>query len=274
MRDPLFAPYIERWGLVPDGAPIVTPAARLLPVQRNDTPAILKVVTLEEAKPGNVLLAWWGGVGAAHVYEMNGDTVLMERALGTRSLVEFATGGRDDEATAILCDAVAALHTPRGKPFPNLVPLENWFEPLGQVARTQGGLMARIDNIFASALLDTPRDILPLHGDIHHANVLDFGARGWLAIDPHAVLGERGFDYANIFTNPDIGDETISVARDRDRFRRRVEIVTARSGIERERLLQWIVAWCGLSAAWFIEDGMSAEIDFVVAEMALAELQA
>jgi len=27
--------------------------------------------------------------------------------------------------------------------------------------------------------------LLPvLHGNIHHRNILDFGARGWLAIDP------------------------------------------------------------------------------------------
>jgi aminoglycoside/hydroxyurea antibiotic resistance kinase len=41
-----------------------------------------------------------------------------------------------------------------------------------------------------------------LHGDLHHGNVLDFGLRGWLAIDPKGLLGERGFDFANIFTNP------------------------------------------------------------------------
>jgi streptomycin 6-kinase len=36
--------------------------------------------------------------------------------------------------------------------------------------------------------------------------VLDFGACGWLAIDPKRLAGERGFDFANIFTNPDLAD--------------------------------------------------------------------
>jgi streptomycin 6-kinase len=38
--------------------------------------------------------------------------------------------------------------------------------------------------------------------------------------------------------------------------------------------LQWIVAWTGLSAAWFIGDGQSAEaeVDLYVAELAAAEL--
>jgi streptomycin 6-kinase len=51
-------------------------------------------------------------------------------------------------------------------------------------------------------LLAEPREVGVLHGDLHHGNVLDFGVRGWLAIDPKGLLGERGFDFANIFTNP------------------------------------------------------------------------
>lgn len=50
----------------------------------------------------------------------------------------------------------------------------------------------------AHLLLADRRDISPLHGDIYHGNVLDFGERGWLAIDPKGLKGERGFDYANL----------------------------------------------------------------------------
>ena len=271
MSDPILAPYLALWHLTPDGETIITPAARLLPVMRGAQPAMLKVVTLEEARRGSDLLAWWDGEGAARVYERHGDAVLMERALGDRSLIHIATSGRDDEATHILCESIATLHTPRGKPAPALVLLDVWFAPLAPTARTHGGLLVRAHEA-ARALLADPRDAIPLHGDIHHENVLDFGARGWLAIDPHAVLGERSFDYANIFCNPDLGDATLRVARNRARFLRRLDIVTSRSGIERHRLLQWILAWCGLSAAWFIEDGMSAEIDFAIAAIAAAEL--
>ncbi len=272
MHGAIFAPYVQQWSLISDGAPIVTPAAHLLPVRRRDgTAAMLKIVTLDEAKPGNILLEWWEGQGAARVYEMDGDAILMERALASRSLVELARSGHDDEATDILCEAIAALHAPRGKPIPELVPLDIWFAPLEPVARAHGGLLARA-NAAARTLLAEPRDIVPLHGDIHHENVLDFGPRGWLAIDPHAILGERAFDYANIFCNPDLGDAALSIARDPSRFRRRLEIVTQSSGNERHRLLQWILAWCGLSAAWFINDGMSAEIDLAIADLVVAEL--
>lgn len=271
MTDPSLAPYLRRWHLTPDGETIVTPAARLLPVRRGTLPAMLKLVTLDEARRGSDLLAWWDGRGAARVYERDNDAILMERALGNRSLVHLAVSGRDDEATHILCETIATLHMPRGKPPPDLVPLDVWFAPLRAVARTHGGLLARADAV-ARSLLAKPRDILPLHGDIHHENVLDFGPRGWLAIDPHGVFGERGFDYANIFCNPDLGDATLAIARDRENFLHRLEIVTRHSGIERHRLLQWILAWCGLSAAWFIEDGMNAEIDLAIAALVAAEI--
>jgi streptomycin 6-kinase len=48
--------------------------------------------------------------------------------------------------------------------------------------------------------------------------------------------------------------------------------VTEASGIKRERLLQWILAWAGLSAAWWLSDGVHPEIDFRIAELAVAEL--
>jgi streptomycin 6-kinase len=116
MNDLTFAPYLSRWHLTPDGEAIVTPAARLLPVMRDGAPAMLKIVTLDEAKRGSELLPWWDGQGAARVYEKHSDAILMERALGSRSLVAFVRDGRDDEASHILCNAIAALHLPRRKP--------------------------------------------------------------------------------------------------------------------------------------------------------------
>ena len=94
-----------------------------------------------------------------------------------------------------------------------------------------------------------------------------FAERGWLVIDPKRLYGERGFDYANIFCNPNYG-----VATDPDIFHRRVEQVCSLAGLERYRLLQWILAWAGLSAAWFLEDGEQADIDFRVAELAARAL--
>lgn len=125
----------------------------------------------------------------------------------------------------------------------------------------------------AKSLFSSPREVVVLHGDLHHNNVLDFGVSGWLAIDPKGLIGERGFDYANIFTNPDLADTTTSVAIEPETFVQRVDVVSEVAELERERLLMWIAAWCGLSSAWFLEEGDNAAITLRVAELAIAELE-
>lgn len=267
----VFDPFLTRWELVPDGDPIFTQAARLLPVRRGDEAAMLRIAIIDEAKDGGVLLSWWEGRGAARVLAIEGDALLLERARGSRSLSEYARNGRDDEATRIICDVAAELHAPRGKPLPDLIPLDTWFAALWPAAATRGGALVRSAEA-ARALLSEPRDIGVLHGDIHHDNILDFGARGWLAIDPNRLCGERGFDYANLFCNPDLSDSSPPVAVLAGNFRRRLALVTEHAKLERQRLLQWILAWAGLSAAWYLDSGESAEIDLRVAELALTEI--
>ncbi|MNR64604.1 hypothetical protein D3C85_1873110 [compost metagenome] len=53
-------------------------------------------------------------------------------------------------------------------------------------------------------------------------------------------------------------------------------MVCALAGLPRQRLLQWIVAWCGLSAAWFQEDEDQEAVEqrLKVAQQALNALAA
>lgn len=124
----------------------------------------------------------------------------------------------------------------------------------------------------AQQLLSSAQDVVVLHGDLLHDNVLDFASSGWLAIDPKGLLGERGFDFANIFTNPDLGHPEHYVARVPSIFKQRLAIVTEIAGINRERLLQWIIAWCGLSAIWSLECNDRISVQVEIAELAIAEL--
>lgn len=200
-----FDEHLRRWRLEVDGNPIVTPGARLLPVRRDGVAAMLKVATADEEKSGARVMLWWGGRGAAPVLEICEDAILLERALGDHSLAAFSRFGRDDEATRIICNTIEVLHRshkPHTAPLPVLVPLSVWFGSLQPAAVRYGGLFVESARA-ASALLSSPQEVVVLHGDIHHNNILDFGLRGWLAIDPKGLYGERGFDYANLFCNPE-----------------------------------------------------------------------
>ena len=129
------------------------------------------------------------------------------------------------------------------------------------MAKEKGGILKKAW-LTSEHLLQNPQDIKVLHGDIHHQNILDFGVSGWLAIDPKGILGERYFDYANIFCNPDAETATKS-----GRLERQARVVSAIAGLDYQRLLQWILAYAGLSAAWHFEDGSSADLALEIAEI-------
>jgi streptomycin 6-kinase len=262
----MFEDYLARWGLTPDGEPIVTQNSRLLPVRRGGVPAMLKIAVEEEERRGAAAMIWWGGDGAARVLAHEGDALLLERAQGQASLAEMARTGRDDEASRIMCAVAARLHAPRDRPPPSLVPLSRWFEALEPAAVRHGGVL-RLAAATARALLAEPRDRVVLHGDIHHGNVLDAGPRGWVTVDPKGLVGERGFDFANIFCNPDP-----EIATAPGRLARQAHVVADAAGLERARLLRWVIAYAGLSAAWTLGERGDPRPALPVAELAASEL--
>ncbi|MBV9330238.1 MAG: 3'-kinase, partial [Alphaproteobacteria bacterium] len=161
----------------------------------------------------------------------------------------------------------AKLHAPRGKPPPDtLVPLNLWFRQLAPAAAREGGVLAKSDAA-AKLLLSEPREICVLHGDLHHGNVLDFGARGWLAIDPKGLVGERGFEFTNLLRNPDA-----ETALAPGRLARQVRVASAAARLEPARLLAWVLAYAGLGAVWSAVSGHDAKPGLENAEVAAAEL--
>ncbi|MEO8113043.1 MAG: aminoglycoside phosphotransferase family protein [Phenylobacterium sp.] len=264
-----FAPWLARWGLTPDGEPFETAytGSRLLPVRQGGAPAMLKIATAREERRGAVLMRWWAGEGAARVLAQEGEALLLERLEGPGSLAAMARSGQDDAASRILCDVAARLHAPRPGPAPaDLAPLATWLRALAPAAAAHGGVLTRSLQA-ADGLLADPREVCVLHGDLHHGNVLDGGPRGWLAIDPKGVMGERGYDYANILCNPDAETATTP-----GRLAQQAAVVAVAARLEPQRLLTWLLVHAGVSAAWSLRDGWDPAAALKIAEMAAAEL--
>jgi streptomycin 6-kinase len=94
-------------------------------------------------------------------------------------------------------------------------------------------------------LLAAPQDVCALHGDLHHGNVLDFKERGWLAIDPKGLIGDRGFDFANIFCNPDLG-----IAANPGWLARQAGVVATAAHLDRTRLESGLCRFVGGVDDW------------------------
>jgi len=269
------------WRLIDDGDFFIAGNSLLQPVLFEHQPAMLKIPLSGKGQAGFRLLDCWNGKAAVNVYRYDADALLMERAVGERSLRRMVLDGREDAANTIVCSVVNQLHSHACAETPGLAPLASWFRSLDAAATAHNGPFATC-NAIADALLRDPRDIVALHGDVHYDNILDSGHngdnhddnildsghRGWVAIDPKGAIGERGFDFANLFCNPNM-----EVASSPVRLARQVPVVAAQARLEPSRLLRWIIAWSGLMAAWMLEDGETPTLPLLVAELAAKELE-
>ncbi|HTR28708.1 MAG TPA: aminoglycoside phosphotransferase family protein [Puia sp.] len=256
----------EKWSLSEDGEIFMVGNSLLQPVVVAGKAAMLKIPLKKAELGGFRLLAAWNGIAAVKVYQFDAEALLMERATGDRSLKRMTLSGREEEVNRIICAVVKQLHANPCTGVPGLVPLETWFRSLYSAAARDGGFFGRAQSI-VQQLLATPLDAVALHGDIHHENILDGGARGWLVIDPKGLIGERGFDYANIFCNPDL-----TVAGSPERLSSQVRLMARLTQIPVDRLLRWIVAWSALMASWMLEDGEDPVLPFTVGAIAEREL--
>lgn len=258
--------YKQQWHLTDDGPAFVTHSSLLQPVILDGAPAMLKIPQEPEERFGCGLMVWWNGQGTARVLQYDENALVLERLISDITLLDMVKNGQDDASTRIICGVAAQLHAPRSATPPLLISLEEWFQELWPAVDKYGGILTE-SAALARELLDNQADKAVLHGDLHHENILHSDTRGWLAIDPKRLVGERAFDFANILCNPDK-----ATALGTGRLARQVDIISSAARIAPQHLLKWTVAWAGLSAAWILNDGDDASLDLGVAEIAFRQL--
>lgn len=243
-----------------------TPAGVVYAVTRGDgSPAVAKVLkkkVLEDSLRGADFIAWRAGVGCVELLERSDDILLMEHA-GAETLRDVLfRDGDDDAATEIAADVLLTYHQPSQQPPPSsLLTLPRYFESLFRKAeqdRTYG-----VESIYVEAatlaqeLIDRQRDVKPLHGDLHHENIMRSG-RGWIIIDPAGLIGDAALDVANMFSNP---LDRFDLTRSEARIASMAAIFSKALQRDERVLLQYAFAYGCLSAAWHEEDSNAEERD-------------
>jgi streptomycin 6-kinase len=92
------------------------------------------------------------------------------------------------------------------------------------------------------------------YGDLHHYNVVFDSVRGWVAIDPKAVIDEVEYEIGAALRNP---IETRELVNSPEYVRRRLERFSEMLDLDFGRTLRWAFAQAVLSAVWSIEDGLT-----------------
>ncbi|TIT04269.1 aminoglycoside phosphotransferase family protein [Mesorhizobium sp.] len=256
--------FPTRWNVNAPELIAETFSSRIWKVFRDDgSPAIVKALKpfddVEDELRGEHFLAWRRGEGAVRLLGSDGHSMLLEYA-GETLLSQVLAEQGDNAATAIAAEVMARLFSPSDHPAPpDLQPLRARFSSLFNKAKTDRDAGKKSLYVEAAAtaerLLADPIDVLPLHGDLHHDNIMQ-GPRGWLAIDPKGVLGDPGFDAANVFYNPLDRDD---LCRDPERIAHMAEIFAKTLGQTPPAILDHAIAYGCLSAAWHHEDGNAVE---------------
>jgi streptomycin 6-kinase len=227
-----------------------------LRVERTDgSPAVLKVNFPERGSEHEAAaLALWGGVGAVRLLERDDErrALLLERCEPGGQLSDLV---EEDEANRAAARVLAMIWRPP--------PDGHAFALLEDEAHRQAErLPARwkaLGRPFERTLLDAATAVygelappqeepVVCHQDFHGGNVLRATREPWLAIDPKPLVGERAFDTAWL-----LRDRRASILADphpRRRMRRRLDLLSAELGLDRERMRGWGIA---RALAWSID---------------------
>jgi len=251
------AELAQRWDVVLTGTIVESPTGQVAFGRRGPKDVVLKIPKPDDDEANSrVALLHFNGHGAVRVIEHVMGAMLMERATPGHALTDLVVAGRDDEATAALCDVVASLHRPDltaavAAQFPSV---EDWGSELaayrGGIGPISSDMIERAISVFAElAGSQGPRRLL--HGDLHHHNILYDDRLGWLAIDPKGVVGEGAYEIGAALRNPTEDPAMFAV---RSIIERRIAIVRERLRFDPDRVLRWAFAQGALSAVWRAAD--------------------
>jgi len=249
----LLASLAERWGLEL-GAPFLVgnSSTTFRCVRADGMPAVLKlspdlpvaaeqVATLKLFEPG-------GRVPAILEADVSVGAVLLER-------IEPGTAVRDlpepPSATqwAALMRGLHVATVPPDYPRDLRGLCDGFFGRIGRrLSDPAIGRWVSFDDVERAAarcraLLATESRRVLLHGDLHLANVLDGGAaRGLVAVDPRACVGDPCFDAVTYLLG----------GAGRDGVETRCTALAAASGLDESRLLEWCRAIAPVEAIIYL----------------------
>lgn len=201
-------------------------------------------------------IAQASGHGIVRLIDADPDIAIMmlERVSPGTPLRE--AGLTDRESTLVGADVMRRFWRAPAR-SDHLFPLREWIASLldypSRPTYRDGPIPARmIDRAIETAdyLLGSQTELVLLHGDIHHDNIIWGGGTNWVTIDPKGLIGERGFDTGTWMHNP----PGIGFRMDLDGLlRARVATFAAELGLDRLRVAQWSFMFLVLSMCWTTE---------------------
>jgi len=254
----LVSHWRKRWGLELS-APFENLSYNLAIPGRNATGALIVLkagVPCRELETEAAALNLFQGAGAVRLLDQDviAGVLLLERIIPGVPLHE-----RQAEAEATRTAAALMRQLWRTPPAEHSFPsLAVWFRAFerrqvgGGSEPFTSGLVVKARRIFGELDASTEKRVI-LHGDLHHDNILFSAERGWVAIDPKGIVGDRGYEVGSFMLNqlPTGASDSATTAI----LAQRLSIFSEELQISRERLGLWAFCHAVLSALWEMEEG-------------------
>lgn len=218
---------------------------------KNNRPIILKLgLDPKGLEQEAATLQVFEGFGTVSVLGQRPGALLLERAIPGISLKSYFPS-KDSEAIQIACAVMKRLHqAPR--PKAGLFPaVQDWLAILDKPWDIPNQYLEKARRLRAQ-LLETSKQAVLLHGDLHHDNMLQYGEQ-WAVIDPKGVMGEPAYEVAAFIRNP-IAELLIS-NNPMDILRNRIHVFSKILGLDRQRISDGCFVQAVLAWIWALEDG-------------------
>jgi streptomycin 6-kinase len=226
--------------------------------QDDGTHAVLKLGvptgdSLRDEVPALRAFAGHGAVGILRA-DLDRGALLLERAEPGDRLRDLVPA-RDTGATSIAVAVMRRLATATPDPaLPDLLDQVHAFDEYltehGDGGPLPGDLVARAAGLMRELCASAPGRVV-LHGDLHHDNILSATREPWLAIDPHGLVGDPGYETGSLLFNPDPHDRDPALTA---LVPARVEQLADELAMPAERVVAWGFVKAVLSDVWTAQD--------------------
>jgi len=234
----LVSELTQEWRLETGRAFSGSSVSLVLAARRDEQDLVLKIQwphreCVHEAEA----LALWNGNGAVRLVDNDPErhALLLERCSPGIMLADAA--GTDP--VDVLADLLPRLWVPADTSFPDLESeAALWQYNMGldweKAAQPCEGHLVDTAIQYIDELAGSQGEQVLLHQDLHGHNILHSDNRGWLAIDPKPLRGEREFSLSPIVRSMEFGHSKEQVLR-------RLDALTSRLDLDRERARKWTI---------------------------------